>query len=497
MFEDHLDQEVAGAEDLYEDLLLLATASSAIDLRLGRMLAWFKVQDLKLLGYSSFVAFRRERVDVNDTRQKQLTRLAASRCEGVKAAVSAGLISIEVAAAGIAEAEFDEETWLYRQLQRVDLNCRWRRSGRAEPIERVDLEGEDLATVNAARRLVRILVGRSISDATVDATLVQWWKDDRSGQELLEAARQDPSAPVHEPLPDWADQADPATELLGPWQEPADLQEGLRQLEEVLRVRRHRTLWLGRLWIKARGMDLHKLRGFDSLAEWDRSERRVSLRTLQRAAELAEVVDYFPQVAEAVDTDQLRIDHARQILRIADEDSVDRWMNLARHTTAMELERAVDQAFGGVEDTLLATYEHTIDVATGSVGTDKPLKVSLRIIQEPLPDRGWETAPKELLLASKWLLETVQLEPQRGFGKVKERDRFRCQNPECWRVGLRHHAHHIRARQDGGSDDLDNGVCVCRACHLRLIHGGIVEVYRQGPLLVWDYPDRRVAVMLP
>ena len=50
-----------------------------------------------------------------------------------------------------------------------------------------------------------------------------------------------------------------------------------------------------------------------------------------------------------------------------------------------------------------------------------------------------------------------------------------------------------RVRHDGG---LDNGVCVCPACHLRLIHGGIVEVYRQGPLLVWDYPDRRVAVLL-
>ncbi len=486
MFEDHLDQEVAGAEDLYEDLLLLATASSAFDLRLGRLLAWFKVQDLKSLGYSSFVAFRRERVDVNDTRQKQLTRLAASKCEGVKAAISAGLISIEAAAAGIAEAEQDEESWLTR---RVAPDRRSRR------IERIDLEGEDLATVNEARRLVRILVGRSISEATVDATLVQWWKDDKTSEQLLEAARQDPPAPEHEPLPDWPGLADPATELLGPWQEPADLQQGLRQLEEVLRVRRHRTLWLGRLWIRARRMDLHELRGFDSLAEWDRSERRVSLRTLQRAAELAEVVDWFPQVAEAVDSDRLRIDQARQILRIADEDSVDRWLNVARNTTAMELERAVDQAFAGVEDSLLATYEHALEVATGSVGSDKPLKVSLRAVQEPLPDSGWETAPKELLLASKWLLATVRLAPQRGFGKVKERDRFRCQNPECWRVGLRNHAHHLHTRQDGGSDELDNGICVCPACHLRLIHGGIVEVYRQGELLVWDYPDRRVAVL--
>ncbi|MDP6944100.1 MAG: hypothetical protein QF464_08130, partial [Myxococcota bacterium] len=78
MLEDHLNHEVATADDLFESIVTLATASSAIDLRLGRLLAWFKVQDLKPLGYSSFVAFRRERVDVNDTRQKQLTRLATS-----------------------------------------------------------------------------------------------------------------------------------------------------------------------------------------------------------------------------------------------------------------------------------------------------------------------------------------------------------------------------------------------------------------------------------
>ena len=239
MLEDHLNQEVAAADEFFESIVSLATASSAIDLRLGRLLAWFKVQDLKTLGYSSFVAFRRERVDVNDTRQKQLTRLAASKCEVVKAAVSAGMISIEAAAAGIADAEDDEGTWLYRQLERVDLGCKWPRPERVGPVERVDLEGKDLATVNAARRLVRILVGRTLSDPTVDATLLQWWKDDRSSEELIEAARQDPSAPEHKPLPDWAGVADPATVLLGPWQVPTDLSEGLRlldaRLEDVLR----------------------------------------------------------------------------------------------------------------------------------------------------------------------------------------------------------------------------------------------------------------------
>jgi hypothetical protein len=39
--------------------------------------------------------------------------------------------------------------------------------------------------------------------------------------------------------------------------------------------------------------------------------------------------------------------------------------------------------------------------------------------------------------AAAWFLENVKPEPQRGFGKVKERDRFVCQNPECGRRTLR------------------------------------------------------------
>ena len=89
----------------------------------------------------------------------------------------------------------------------------------------------------------------------------------------------------------------------------------------------------------------------------------------------------------------------------------------------------------------------------------------------------------------------MKIEPQRGFGNVKERDNFTCRNPECGRRSLRVQAHHIVFRSDGGSDDLGNGITLCPVCHLRLVHKGRISVTRVGDTLVWRYPGRVVVTM--
>lgn len=51
-------------------------------------------------------------------------------------------------------------------------------------------------------------------------------------------------------------------------------------------------------------------------------------------------------------------------------------------------------------------------------------------------------------------------------------------------------------RNQGGSGDVDeSGVTVCRGCHLRSIHKGIVKVERRGRALVWRYPERVVVAL--
>ena len=49
-------------------------------------------------------------------------------------------------------------------------------------------------------------------------------------------------------------------------------------------------------------------------------------------------------------------------------------------------------------------------------------------------------------------------------------------------------------RSRGGGDEEDNLDTLCKPCHLRLVHTGIVTVERVGDAILWTYPGRRVWV---
>ncbi len=123
------------------------------------------------------------------------------------------------------------------------------------------------------------------------------------------------------------------------------------------------------------------------------------------------------------------------------------------------------------------------------------LFVSLNAAWAPPPVPEFDRVHVDLPEAARWFLENVRLEAQRGFGKVRERDRFTCRNPECGCRNLRVQAHHIHPRAQGGGDELENGITVCRCCHLRLIHTGRISVTRIGDALVWRYPGRMVVAL--
>ena len=70
------------------------------------------------------------------------------------------------------------------------------------------------------------------------------------------------------------------------------------------------------------------------------------------------------------------------------------------------------------------------------------------------------------------------------------RDHGRCQVPGCSRRATLH-AHHIRPRARGGSDDPANQVALCVVHHLRGIHGGYLQVRGTAPGgLSWEVGGR-------
>jgi len=143
---------------------------------------------------------------------------------------------------------------------------------------------------------------------------------------------------------------------------------------------------------------------------------------------------------------------------------------------------------------------------------DAPLRVSMaRPDPRTAPGRASRhprgvRATDELVEAAWWWVEHVVLPPQRGVGKIKERDGYTCQNPECRRTTLRVEAHHERPRALGGSDDPLNLISLCRPCHLRGVHTGTAErpprittaKVRVGdtPALLWTFAGGRPILQL-
>jgi len=527
------------ADVLLDEMIVLGKAGAALDLRLARMLGWFKRQDLAPIGYSSHLAFCRERVEWRDTWIRQLVRLVESDLEVVKAAVCRGglPLSVAVLAPGKVEAE-EQAVWLLAALRGEVVP---ERSQCAPPRKKVVLEGRAARVVHRARDLSRLVTGQPLSDGAADDFTLECWREQVPGEQLLDEARETPPVQEHPPLPPWGGEPDPATRLVGPWREPADLEEGLRLLDEVQRERRERIVRLGRGYARMAQERLYLAVGFDSLAEMARHALGLSVRTLQRYRRLAEGMASLPAVGRAVEQGldsagaeagaagldsagaeagaagldsagaeagaagpdggatvdgaastegrAATLDLARTelVLKVARPETVEDWVRVAQRTTVLDLQRATAMAARGLEAQVLAAYQRAMAQTTNTV--------ALRAMQEPAPAPKVMAVHPDLPEAAAWLLENVKPEPQRGFGKIKERDRFVCQNPECGRRSLRAQSHHLVYRNQGGSDQMENGETVCKPCHLRLIHTGLVSVERVADTVVWRYPGGRAVTV--
>jgi len=457
----------------------LARAGRALDLRVARLIAWFERTDLERLGYSSLTAFCRERVGWGGTWQRQLVRLVESDLGLVKRAVSHGFpLTLAVLAPGHVQPE-EQAAWLLAALRgRVEVPQPRRRPG---DTSKVMIEGRRARRVHAARDLARLVVGCPMSDAAADAFVLECWREQRPGDEILAEARETPQSPHHDPVPEWnAD--DPATALVGPWREPADLRDGLRLLDDVLEARRVRKLRLGHRYARVAAEGLHREMGFETLGEMARRVLGRSVRTLERYRKLAEALEADGSLGRAV-AEGLDLERAMRVLEGSRPETRARWVEVARRTGALELKRATRAAERGWEEQVLRAYEWAMAKATNAV--------ALRAAQEPPPAPRVLAVHPDLPEAAGWFLENVRPDPQRGFGRVKERDCFVCQNPECGRRNLRVHAHHLRFRSEGGGDESGNGITLCSSCHLRLVHPGWVTVRRQGEAVVWAYPGGR------
>jgi hypothetical protein len=340
------------------------------------------------------------------------------------------------------------------------------------------------------------LLGLPTSDDVADRTLLMWWREQISAKELKAKARQTPAVPEHRPVPNWGEHPDPATNLVGPWTEPTDVHHGLKLLHQIQYIKRTSELRYGRAWRYFSEHQLHLVCGFENLRECARTGLDTSLKTLQRHQRLADDIDRYPELAQAVANEVLDLTRAKLLVNLVDEETVADWVRIAPRVPLFELKRAVVLAGNGQEEVLRKQYLDALVIADRDHATNAggPAFVSLPGTQAPPPFPSWDTVHPDLLQAAKWLLETVQLDRQRGTGRAKERDGYCCQNPECGRRSLRVEVHHTVFRSQGGGDELENLLTLCRACHLRLVHTGTATVVRHDDRVIWDLPGRRIVV---
>jgi hypothetical protein len=531
----------------------LARQGAAVALRLAMELAWIKRQDISDLGYSSFAAYCRERVDWRGSWLRDLIRLVESPLDLVKEAARRQLIPLRIAVRAPREVQPEgQEQWLADQVLGAPSP-----ELPHEPRFLEYVEGKDAQVVRQARHLARVCLGRAVSARQVDDYILRCWCDRVPAEQILAEARERPPKPEWESELswDWCARGGTADALVGQWPEPASLEEAVRRVEALQAVRRGRTRVLARAWATADYECLWLQLGFDSGREFAREVLWWSPSTAQRYRRLGWTLEWYPQIDEAIRTG-FDLERAELLGRVVEDFNVKQWLALARRVGRLELRQAVDDATNeGRSWPTLRRYAQAIaeadawraeqarggeagggpsgdgaradtcakgaegrassagdvlgvassaggvhgDVAGGAASSAGGGLFVAIPHAEPGQVRAPLRVPTGLVEASRWFVEEVKLPPQRGFGQVKERDGYRCSNPECGRLSLRNEGHHLVMRSEGGPDEEENGTTVCRVCHLRGIHAGKIVVERVvvggADALLWTYSDgRRVLV---
>ncbi len=457
-----LDLSANSEEEILDRMALLANSEGALDLRIGEMLATLDAGEKRRLGHTSFRTLAKEEVDGDRSWATKRKNFAASDLVAIKIAVCRNLVPISMAVEAPRDLTLEEQIEWVAGVRSGEI----RRRTKSAHHPRVDVDDPaDAAMLHDARRLARTVKGGNCSDRVADLHMLDAWRRKADGRELVRKAME-PKDPLPAPPPiDWSQTIDPAAEVLGPREIPTDEHDALRIFRELQRQKRMRTLELGRLFGQVVERKLYRRWGYDTVEQMVKKSFALSVRTLQNYRDRARDLAIYPELLDALEAG-MNSARVQLVYEVATEETVGRWLAVARRTTVVELERAVAWAHETVGDAALESYEH-------AMGQTKSAHhwVALRAARRPTPPPNRiEGVHPDLLEAARWYLANVRIPKQHGFQEVKEREHWTCENPLCYCLTLSCEGHHKKWRSRGGTDEKGNGASVCRTCHLRGIH---------------------------
>ena len=216
---------------------------------------------------------------------------------------------------------------------------------------------------------------------------------------------------------------------------------------------------LDALNVGRRAMDL----SYSNIGDYAREELGINASTATKMARLARRLRDRPLVREAVRQGELT----------------------ARKMTCVALRRAM-QDKDEAQMCARGTFSAWMTVSVAEV-----VKAAFRAARAAA--KRWLSAGECLVALAEHFIETwrAQLKQANTLQRrVRARDKHFCQVPGCSRAAV--HAHHIKPRSQGGSDDPENLISLCAAHHLFGIHGGRMRVTGTAPdKLVWEFGLRR------
>jgi hypothetical protein len=204
-------------------------------------------------------------------------------------------------------------------------------------------------------------------------------------------------------------------------------------------------------------------------------------RTVTQRTALERRLYDLPLLRDALRARRISYEKARLVAKVADQASLEGWIAHAERSTCIALEREIEAR----EDAQMC--------ARRSLAVVAPRRVCVLVaaaFQAAREAEGRWLRPGECLVrVAAHFIETwkdAAPKVRTRAQKVLARDRCTCQVPGCSRPAT--HAHHVRFRSAGGSDEEWNLVAICTAHHLHGVHAGYIRVNGTAPDgLVWEF----------
>src|SRR5712664_2818629 len=169
---------------------------------------------------------------------------------------------------------------------------------------------------------------------------------------------------------------------------------------------------------------------------------------------------WIPLLRRALREKRISYEKARIIARHADGEEVQGWIEKAETMTSVALRRAM-QDKDEAQMCARGTFTVWMPVSVAEI-----VKAAFRAARAAA--KRWLGAGECLVTLAEHFVDTWRRQLKQANTlqrRIRARDRHFCQVPGCSRAAV--HAHHIKPRSQGGSDDPENLISLCTLCRAR------------------------------